>query len=371
MKKINLKQWMIIFLSFALFLSSCDKDDDIEPIDDKSPTDTTEIQGPYSNGAFITNEGAYGAGNGSISFYSYEQNTLTNNIFNTVNNRVLGDVVQSITIHDTIAYIVVNASNKIEIASANTFTEKGVISDVINPRYYLALDDEKGYVSQWGDDGIVKVIDQKTLAVTKEITVGIGAEQMIIHNGLLYVANSGGYANNNTISVIDTNTDEVIKTITLDGDSPRDFVIDANNDIWVLCAGYVDYYSTPMTETPSKLIRINPTTNEVAESINISETLHPTCLEISKNENNLFYGGGYGVQGIFKMSIDDDTAPTTALIDKSFYGLSINQETGDIYAMEASSFTDNGTLWRYEDNGTELGSYEAGIGPNGAGFKKK
>jgi len=359
MKTINLKQWMIVFLSFAIFFSSCNDDDN------------NKITGAYVDGAFITNEGGFGAGNGSVSFYSYDNDALVNSVFSTVNSRVLGDVVQSITINDNVAYIVVNASNKVEVAHANTFIEKGVITDVANPRYFVAKNDDKGYVSQWGDNGVVKVIDLNALAVTKSITVGAGAEQMIIHNDLLYVANSGGYANNNTISIIDTKTDEVTKTITLDGDSPRDFVIDANNDIWILCAGFVDWYSTPMIETPSKLIRINPTTNEVAEAITISETLHPTCLEVSKNGNNLFYGGGYGVQGIFKMSISDDAAPTTALIDKSFYGLSINPETGNIFAMEATSFTANGTLWRYEANGTELGSYEAGIGPNSAGFKKK
>jgi YVTN family beta-propeller protein len=358
MKTINLKQWMIVFLSFTIFFSSCDNDDD-------------KITGLFVDGAFITNEGGFGAGNGSVSYYSYDNDTLINSVFNTVNNRVLGDVVQSITINDNVAYIVINASNKVEVTKANSFIEKGVITDVANPRYFVALDDNKGYVSQWGDNGAIKVIDLEALAVTKTITVGAGAEKMIIYNDMLYVANSGGYANNNTVSVIDTKTDEVIKTLTLDGDSPRDFVLDANNNIWVLCAGYTDWYATPITETPSKLVKINPTTNAIAETITISSTLHPTCLEVSENGNNIFYGGGYGVQGIFKMSIDDNTVPSSALIDKSFYGFNINPETGVIFAMEAPSFTANGTLYRYETNGTKLGEYEAGIGPNGAGFKKK
>ena len=326
----------------------------------------------YSNGAFITNEGAYGAGNGSISYYSYNENTLTNGIFKSINDRSLGDVVQSLTVHNNIAYIVVNASNKVEVVKSNTFEEQGVITDVTNPRYFVAISNNKGYVSQWGDNGAIKVIDLSTLAVTKTITVGAGAERMIMHNDFVYVANSGGFANNNTISVIDPSTDEVTKTITLEGDSPRDFVVDANDDIWVLCAGYQDYSNWPQIDhTASKLVRINSSSNEVAETITIGETFHPTCLEISKNGNNLFYGGGYGVQGIYKMSITENTVPATALIDKSFYGFSINPETGNLFTMEAPSFTANGTLRRYDSNGTELGSYEAGVGPNGAGFKKK
>ncbi|MFC2104795.1 DUF5074 domain-containing protein [Bacteroidota bacterium] len=326
----------------------------------------------YSNGVFITNEGLFGAGNGSVSFYSITDNTLTNNVFNTVNGRVLGDVVQSITVHNNVAYIVVNNSNKVEVAKAGTFEEKGVITDVSGPRYFTAVSDEKGYVSQWGDNGAVKVIDLATLTVTGTITTGTGPERMIIHNNLVYVTNSGGIANNNTVSIIDPSTDQVTKTITLEGDSPRDLIVDANGDIWVLCAGYVDYSNYPnISETSSKLVRINGTTNEVAETITIGESYHPTCLETSNDGNNIFYGGGYGVQGIYKMSITDTSVPTTPLIDKFFYGFNINPETGNIFAMDAPSFTANGTLWRYETSGTVLGSYEAGIGPNGAGFKKK
>lgn len=360
MKKVNFKQFVILLLSITVFFYSCDDDEKLIP-------------GAYEDGVFISNEGNMTTGDGSVSFYSYDKDSVYNNIFEAVNNRVLGAVVQSVTVYEKNAYIVVNASNKVEIVKATTFEEKGVITDVSSPRYFVAVGDDKGYVSQWGDNGAVKVIDLTTLAVTKTIATGAGSERMLMHNNLVYVANSGGYANNNTVSVIDPSTDEVTKTITLDGDSPRDLIVDANGDIWVLCAGYVDWSNYPdYTETASKLVRINPTTNEVAETITIGESFHPTCLEISNNGNDLFYGGGYGVQGIYKMGIDENTVPATPLIDKFFYGFNINPETGNIFALEAASdYVSKGTLWRYEANGTELGSYEAGVGPNGISSKRK
>ena len=327
----------------------------------------------YANGVFISNEGSYGSANASISYYSYNADEVTNDVFETVNGRSLGDVLQSITIHNGLAYMVMNGSNKIEVAYANNMIEKGVITGLTSPRYFLGVSDTKAYVSEWGT-GMgtdIQVIDLTDLSITKSITAGMGPERMILHNDMVYVANSGGWGNANTITVIDPSTDAVVKTITLDGDSPRDIVVDANDDIWVLCAGYIDYYSTPMTETPSKLVRINTSTNEVAQTITIGESYHPTCLEASRNGNNIFYGAGYGVQGIYKMSITDTDVPTTPILDKTFYGFNINPETGNIYALEATSFTANGTLWRYEPDGTELGSYEVGIGPNSANFKKK
>ncbi len=360
MKKLNLKQWLFLFLSLAIFVTACDDDDD-------------SISGIFSDGVFITNEGAYGAGNGSVSFYAYNGDTLTNEIFKSINNRSLGDVVQSLTVYNDKAYIVVNISNKIEIFQSHDFIEHGVITDLTSPRYFVGINKNKGYVTQWGEDGVVKVIDLDALAVTKTISVGAGPEHLIYLNNYVYIANSGGLTNDNTISVIDPSTDEVVKTITLDGDSPRDFAVDANGDLWVLCYGYIEYdYSdwSVISETASKLIRIDPTTNEVAQTITISDNQHPTCLESGINGNNLFYGGGFGYQGIYKMDITATSAPTTSLLDKYFYGFNINSETGNIFALEAPSFTANGTLWRYDASGTELGSYEAGIGPNGASTKR-
>jgi YVTN family beta-propeller protein len=361
MKKINLKQCLFIFLS--VFVTACDKDDDT-------------ISGIYSDGVLITNEGTFGAGNGSVSFYTYRGDSLVNNVYSNTNNRALGDVVQSLTVYNNNAYIVVNASNKIEVVQDYDFKETGVISDLTNPRYFIGINKSKGYVSQWGEDGAVKVIDLETLAVSKTIAVGIGPEHLIYHNNNVYVANSGGYGLDNTISVIDPSTDEVVKTIALYGDSPRDFTVDANGDLWVLCYGYVEYdYSnypdvTILSETASKLVKINSTTNAVAQTITISENQHPTCLETDRSRRNLYYGGGFGYQGIYKMAITETTVPTSPILDKYFYGFNINSETGNIFAMEAPSFTANGTLWRYKEDGTELGSYEAGIGPNGTGLKK-
>ena len=359
MKFMNLKRWMITLLSLSILVTACDDEN------------TVYFPKNFTEGVLITNEGAYGAGNGSVSFYSFDKDNLYNEVFKTINDRALGDLVQSITIHNEFAFIVVNGSNKIEVVNAENFTETGVITDVLSPRYYIGINETKGYVSEWGTGfgTNVKVIDYNTLAITKTISVGTGPERMILLNNYVYVANSGGWGNDNTISVINTETDEVVKTIVLDGDSPRDFAIDANGKLWVICAGYIDY--TNMSETASKLVRINPTTNEVEETITISATVHPANIETDSDRTSIYYGGGYGVQGIFKMSINNNTVPTTPLIDESFYGFNIDPESDKIFALEAPTFTANGTLWRYESNGTQLGSYEAGIGPNGAGFSKK
>jgi hypothetical protein len=105
------------------FLFSCEKDKE-------------EVK--YTNGAFVVNEGAYTGNNGTISFYSFDEDTVVNDIFFVKNSRALGDVVQSMTIDNGKAYIVVNNSNKVEIADAVTFKELGVIENVNSPRYFIS-----------------------------------------------------------------------------------------------------------------------------------------------------------------------------------------------------------------------------------------
>ena len=101
-KKISTIQ--LFLLSIIIILSGCSKDN-------PDPT----INGNYENGYFITNEGNFGSANGSISYVD-EYGSATNDVFLSNNSFPLGDVVQSMSIINKNAYIVVNNSSKIEVA---------------------------------------------------------------------------------------------------------------------------------------------------------------------------------------------------------------------------------------------------------------
>ena len=100
-----MKTIQLFLLSIIIILSGCSKDN-------PDPT----INGNYENGYFITNEGNFGSANGSISYVD-EYGSATNDVFLSNNSFPLGDVVQSMSIINKNAYIVVNNSSKIEVAS--------------------------------------------------------------------------------------------------------------------------------------------------------------------------------------------------------------------------------------------------------------
>ena len=106
-------------------------------------TNSPETNGIYNDGYFVTNEGNFNSGNGSISFVSND-GTVENNVFVTTNSFPLGDVVQSMSIIDENAYIVVNNSSKIEVASIDSMISVGTIENISSPRYIIEVSNTKG-----------------------------------------------------------------------------------------------------------------------------------------------------------------------------------------------------------------------------------
>lgn len=334
-------------------------------------SETTISTGKYGGGIFITNEGGFGNNNGSVSFYNYKTDQVINNLFSTVNDRALGDVVQSMKLHNDRAYIVVNNSNKIEVVNRFSFEEVGVVEGLSLPRFFTAFED-KGYVTCWGDNS-VKVIDLGTLTVTNTIAVGSGPEGLAISGGNLFVANGGGYGVDSTISVIDLQSEEVVSTIAAKY-NPKKVVADENGNIWVLVHGKVVYspdWTQIIEETPSMIYKIDAANATAIETEKLFDTQHPAGLSINGDGASLYVGGGFGFGGIYKVETENigSSATITKIVDDYAYGFEFDKNSNTLFVGIAPDFTSGGTLLRYNENGEKLGEYTVGIGPNGAGFK--
>ena len=343
-----------------ILIASCDKGD--------KPYVTPP--GPYYNGAFISNEGTYGLDNASVSFYDFAADSIRNSIYSVVNNHPIGQVLQSIYIVNGKAYMMMNLSDSVVIATVDNFKAAGSITGFISPRCMTSFNN-KGYITQWGENGVVKVIDLTLNTILRTIKVGTGPEQALVAGGNILVCNGGAYDLDSTISIINPASDKVVQTITV-GDNPKEMVVDKNSDIWVICYGYIKYDSnfTIIKETPSKLVRLSGQDyHKVVEYI-ISQTQHPQHIDISNDKSIVYYGGGFGFSGIYAMSITATSLPAAPFIDnKMFYGFNVNPVNGDIYTLDAGNFTDTGMLYRYSSLGSLIRQYSVGIAPNGVAFR--
>jgi YVTN family beta-propeller protein len=339
----------------SIFLSSCQ--------DDNQSGQVIDPKGAYEKGVLVVNEGNFQKGNGAISFINKVSKTVEKDVFLRENNRPLGDVVQSITVHNDRAYIVVNNSNKIEIADANTFKSLGVVNNLKLPRYMVAIGN-KGYVTEWvsfSGNGQVTVLDLTTNAVLKTIPVGVLPEKMAMVNNKIYLINSG----ENTVSVINLASDAVETTLTV-SDSPNSLAIDANNKLWLLCGGQKNYNPdftiNETTSTPGNLVRLNPANNTLEATLAFtSKTLSPEDLVINGTKNKLYYR--YNGK-VYQHDITATTLPATAFLNRNFYGLGVDPADNLLYGADAGSFTASGKVVRFNPSGAALDSFTVNIGPS-------
>ena len=201
--------------------------------------------GDYANGILVSNEGPFSNGTGTVTFISEDLSVVNNGIYKMTNDEDLGNVVQSIGFTENEAFIVANVSNKINVVNRYTFEKIASITDGLNnPRYFIEANG-KGYVTNWGDtadetDDFVAIINLQNYTVEGTISVLFGPEAILAKDNTVYVAHQGAWGQNNKVSVINTTSNELIKTLTV-GDVPNSMQLDASGNLWVLASGKPAY----------------------------------------------------------------------------------------------------------------------------------
>lgn len=245
----------------------------------------------------------------TLDFVDFDNGYYVRNLYAEKNPNVvkeLGDVGNDVQIYGSKMYAVINCSHKVEVLDAHSCQRLGQV-DIPNCRY-IAFDKGYAYVSAYvgpvGIDpnaqlGAVFQVDTATLEITAEVTVGYQPDELVIQDGLIYVANSGGYRKpnyDNTVSVIDIETMTQIRKIPV-GINLHRIRADKYGKLWVSSRG--DY-----EKIPSRLFVLekDKRTNrmEVRDTLNVScsemdicgDSLYLYSVEWSNisQENNVTYG---------------------------------------------------------------------------------
>src|SRR6185436_10751980 len=352
---------VILVLAIIFSITGCKKDKD--PV---TPLSYDFVSGSNDK-VFIINEGNFGSGDGSVTFFRKSTHEVIQDVFKLINNRPLGDVVQSMTLYEGKGFIVVNNSHTVEVINKSNFLSIGTINGFSGPRFLLPVNNTKAYVSDWFTNDI-KVIDLTSLAITGSIPAGTGPEQMALVNSKVFVTNVGGFDIDSTVTVIDAVTNSVITTIQTPL-NPNSIAVDMNGKVWVVCNGWygLDFQGGTSDDVAGALIRIDPATNSIEETFMMGQYDHPSRLTINKDKNTLFYLMGIsGFDGsIYKFHIDSPALLSAPLVAKNFYGLGIDPANEDLYGAYSPVFGQAGYMFRYAKNGILKDSTQVGVGPNG------
>ena len=373
----------ISFIITTLVFASCRGDEVIILSESEGIEGAKDVNAnPY--GFYLLNEGNMGSNKASLDFMDFTTGVYHHNIYAERNPNVvkeLGDVGNDAQIYDNKLWLDINASHKVEVVEAKTAKRIDDI-DVPNCRY-VVFDGDYAYVSSYvttiiGDidaqEGAVFKIDTKTLEIVGEVKVGRQPEEMVIKNGYLYVANSGGYNSDNydnTVSVIRLSTFTQIekKEVAINLHRMR---LDKNGKIWVLSRG--DYYTMP-----PQLFRLETNSNGTIKSVENTGLLCSN-FEICDNEIYMYNAPyqGNSISSNITYSIAD--IETFDVVEENFikdgtenlikipYAIKVNPSTKEVFICDAKNYVSSGTITCYSPQGIKRWSVFTGDIPSSITF---
>ena len=293
-----MRSFLLVLLGIFL-LNACDPKIE-NPI--QTPTHT-------SKGFLIGNEGNFQWGNASLSLYDNTQNIFYKDIYSSVNKQALGDVLQSVYYYQNLYYLVVNHSSKIEAIDAIDFKKSFTLNGFVSPRYMLAKNKQKAYVSDMQANGVY-VVNLEAKKIEKTIPLAGWNEQMILIENMLFVCSK----NSNYLYLINTETDVVCDSI-LVAKGANSICLDASNKIWVACGG-------SLTNYPGYLFQIDPSNKKITKQFNFKTGEAPTAIAFENSNHSLYYLNG----SLYQLNAQDSILPSKAIIERAnsnFYGFNI------------------------------------------------
>lgn len=200
MKHLHLKPALFSFLLSLLVLGACTKDS-IEPNPEPEPEPEEPIEEPepgkYSNGFFLIHEGWFGHGTGSVSFYNYETESITDSVFQKENpGKDFGptsSTVQYAAVFDKNLYIVSKVNGPVVVANTETLEEVGRIPSKqgYDWRAFVGVNENTGLLSS--TDG-VHIVNLNTMGLSGKLygTNGHVGDMLKTDNYVFALSQSSG-----------------------------------------------------------------------------------------------------------------------------------------------------------------------------------
>ena len=364
------KVLLTTLLLVTALMSGCRGDDYIvtsEDHDTGAPSVVTDIVGMY-----VLNEGNMGSNKSSLDYLDLSGDNGTihyiRNIYAERNPNVvkeLGDVGNDIQVYGNRLWMVINVSNKVEVATADSCRRIGQVN-ISNCRY-VAFDGGYAYVSSYvgpvqvsetAPRGRVYKVDTLTLAKVDSVTVGYQPEEMAIVGNKLYVANSGGYrvpTYDRTVSTIDLTTFKEERQTDLAVNLHRSRA-DQYGQLWVTSRG--DYYSAKpklywmKTSADGTLTKGDSLDVTVSDMCIVGDSLYyiGVAFNYETFENNISYGIiNVRTHQVVAQKLSD--APELAAVELP-YGIVVNPIDRDFYVMDAHNYVSSGELLHFRADGS-------------------
>ena len=302
---------------------------------------------------FVANEGNYGASNGTVSMIDDQGNMIE--------TEALGDIVQSVEVHENKLIVLVNNSHMMKIFD---ITDDGLSMPGIeistgnsSPREMVVVND-KVYITNWNSQD-VKVFDLFTYTFEASISIDGLPEDIAFDGEYLWVTvphSDFYFSTGNMVHKIDVATNMISESIDV-GSGPQQIAFD-NGEVFISRTYYDESFNT-----------FHGATKIGDETVILNYGAGTPCGgSILKYENNVY------------RSFDGGISPMNADLSLNSENKIGNYDQSLVYHVEEI----NGNIWfgltNYSDfnqikvinaNGEEIHSFDAGLLPGDFAFWQK
>lgn len=332
---------IVVLFSIATLWTSCEK------MPDKS-----ELPNSVAKKVWIVNEGNFQFGNSSLDVYFPDSQTVFKNVYETANNKKMGDVAQTAVFRDKQLFTVVNNSAKIVVVNTDNYKELYTISLTgSSPRYLHFVSANKAFVTELYANKIW-VINPAIGTLLDTISAQGWTEQMAQIDNNIFITQrarlNGTYVAN--LLVIDASTNKILQTISLP--SEPNSLAQIGKYIYVMC----EHSST----SNAKLVCVDATTKSVVKTWEFMNGSSPFALRSNAGKNELYWLNN----GVFRMIADVGALPASAFIsgnNRNLYALNINPLSDEIYVSDAVDYVQSSSVFRYKANGDLIQTFKTGI----------
>ena len=327
-------------------------------------SDSTGIHQQEHGKLIILNEGLFQQNNATISQMNLSDSSVVNGVYQSVNQRDLGDTGNDMQLYGDKIYVVVHSSSYVEVLDKYSLESVGRV-ELFNgntsrlPRYVAFYEDEV-WVSCY--DGNVVSFDTTSFAIHSIIKIGRNPEGLAVSGDKLFVANSGGLDTPNydkTVSVIDLISRTETQQVEV-GINPHK-VLSAFGKIYVSSRGN---HSDILSDT----YVIDAASEEVISQLGVESTSFAL-----KNDTLLIASFNYHTA---KSQVNFYDAISSEIIGldvlnleslKTLYAIHTSAD-GSIYCCEANSFTSFGQLFMFKNSFNPIKIVDVGLNPTNVLF---
>lgn len=305
---------------------------------------------------YVLSEGGFNAGTSMLSMFDKEENSFTQNIFSPGN---LGTYPDGLVCYENNLYIAEqgNYGGPGKFYKLDTLgTIIGSLDEVGTNPYSVAISNGKAYLTN-GPANNVSVVNISDMSLVTEIGVGITPQEIIAYENYVFVANTYIWngASDSTVSVIDSETDEVVNSIVV-SHNPTGFALTNDNNLLVGCSDGMIYK-----------VEINSLSK--TDSFSVTDYGFGKDIFVDKNSSNIYFLGSSGEV----VSLNLETKETSLVIGTDdlvyAYGYGYDYVNNTHYRLDAKDFAANGSLVIYDSEGNVLNTYETSIAPRRVVFK--